>query len=312
MAHTRNITDTTDNTTRRPILVVGATGKTGRRVVARLRAAGHEVRAASRSGEWPFDWNDRATWGPALEGVETAYVVPFDPAPVVRPFVEQAEAAGLRRIVLLSGRGIDDPDYLPGAVLTGNTLVDAEDAVVASGLEWTLLRPGWYSQNFDEGFLADLVRSGEMRLPTGDGAASFVDVEDIAEVAVAALTGTGHAGRIYELSGPSALTMAEVAAEISAATGRTVDYVPLATDEFVAELVGQGVSAEDAEAFAMTLSPIPRGKDAHLSDGVRSTLGREPRAFGEFARKAAEAGAWSDVEGGKAGVVNYATATFTS
>ncbi|MFC6427647.1 NAD(P)H-binding protein [Nocardiopsis tropica] len=306
MTDTRN---TARSTARRPVLVVGATGKTGRRVAARLRAAGHEVRAASRSGAWPFDWNDRTTWGPALEGVETAYVVPFDPAPVVRPFVEQAEAAGLRRLVLLSGRGIDDPDYLPGDALAGSTLVDAEEAVRSSGLEWTILRPGWFSQNFDEGFLADMVGSGRIGLPAGDGAASFVDAEDIADVAVAALTGTGHAGLIHELSGPRALTLAEVAAEISTATGRTVEYVALPPEEFVAELVGQGVGAEDAEALATTVSPILRGKDAHLSEGVQRVLGREPRAFGEYVRNAVASGAWAS-----SGPVSEkrGTATFTS
>ncbi|WP_051049640.1 SDR family oxidoreductase [Nocardiopsis ganjiahuensis] len=283
---------TSGRSDRRPVLVLGGTGKTGRRVVARLRAAGHEVRVASRSGDWHFDWQDPGTWDTALEGAGAAYVVPFDPEPLVPALVERAVAAGLDRIVLLSGRGIDDPDYVDELVLSGNTLVAAEEAVRDSGLEWTVLRPGWFSQNFDEGFLADLVRSGEVRLPTGDGAVSFTDAEDIAEVVAAALTEPGHHGRTYELSGPRALTVAEALAEISSATGRTVRYVPLSTEEFVAELADQGVAEEEARALASMLSPIPRGKDEHLSDGVQRALGREPRDFAAFAADAAGAGAW--------------------
>ncbi|SEG99895.1 Uncharacterized conserved protein YbjT, contains NAD(P)-binding and DUF2867 domains [Nonomuraea solani] len=278
----------TENT----IVVVGGTGTTGRRVAARLRDMGAAVRVASRSGERRFDWNDRGTWDHALEGARAAYVVPFDGALLTRPFVERAEALGVRRLVLLSGRGVDVPGYADGSGTVGAGHIDGESAVRGSGLAWTILRPGWFAQNFSEGFFRDAVLAGELRLPAAGGAASFVDAADIADVAVAALTGDGHEGRTYELSGPRALTIAEAVAEISAVTGRTIRYVPLSPETYVAELIAQGWPEREAGEFAGAVAPIRSGLDAHLSDGVRRALSREPRDFTTFARAAATAGAW--------------------
>ncbi|MFE6196169.1 NAD(P)H-binding protein [Streptomyces sp. NPDC057838] len=275
-----------------PILVTGATGKSGRRVAGRLRAAGLPVRAASRNGEHAFDWTDRDTWDAALDGVRAVYIVQLDGTKLVRPFVERAVRHGVRRIVLASGRGIDDPHYAKdsGGVLEG--LVDSEAAVRESGLEWTITRPGWFAQNFSEGFFADAVRAGELRLPAGDGAASFVDAEDIAAVVTAALTDARHAGEIYELSGPRAVTVAEAAATISRATGRDIRYVPLSVEEYVAELVGQGLPLAEARAFADVVEPLREGRDAYVSDGVQRALGRPPRTFARFAEATAAAGGW--------------------
>ncbi|TDC20591.1 SDR family NAD(P)-dependent oxidoreductase [Streptomyces sp. 8K308] len=276
-----------------PILVTGATGKSGRRVVSRLRARGLPVRAAARSGEHVFDWTDRGTWDAALEGVRSVYIVQLDGTKLVRPFIERAVRHGVRRIVLASGRGIDNPDYAPdtGGVLEG--ILDSEAAVRESGLEWTISRPGWFAQNFSEGFFADAVRAGELRLPAGDGAASFVDAEDIAAVVVAALTEDRHAGEIYELSGPRAVTLAEAVATISAASGREIRYVPLSVEDYVAELVRQGMPPADAEAFAHVIEPLREGTDEYVSDGVWRALGRPPRTFAEFAESTAAAGAWT-------------------
>ncbi|MFC7584950.1 NAD(P)H-binding protein [Nonomuraea antimicrobica] len=278
--------------TERTIVVVGGTGKTGGRVLARLRGMGAAVRAASRSGEPPFDWNERATWDAALDGARAVYLVPLDGALLTRPFVERAARLGVERVVLLSGRGVDVPDYGDPSGSVGATHADGESAVRESGLEWTILRPGWFAQNFTEGFFREMVLAGELRLPGGDGAASFVDADDIADVAVAALTGDGHDGRTYELSGPRALTLTEVAVELSAASGRPIRYVPLPPEEYVAELTGQGWPRAEAEEFAGAVAPLRRGLDAYLSHGVREALGRAPRDFTAFAAAAGAAGAW--------------------
>ncbi len=274
------------------ILVTGATGKSGRRVVDQLRAQGLPVRAAARGGEHTFDWTDPGTWDAALEGMRSAYIVQLDGTKLVRPFIERAVRHGVRRIVLASGRGIDVPGYAKdsGGVLEG--IIDSEAAVRDSGLEWTISRPGWFAQNFSEGFFADAIRTGELRLPAGDGAASFVDAEDIAAVVVAALTEDRHAGQIYEVSGPRAVTLSEAVATISEAAGREIRYVPLSAGEYVAELVAQGVPAPDAEAFADVIEPLREGRDAYVSDGVRRALGRPPRTFAEFAESTAAAGGW--------------------
>lgn len=276
-----------------PILVTGATGKSGRRVVGQLRDRGLPVRAASRNGEHVFDWTDRRTWDAALEGVRSVYIVQVDGTRLVRPFIERAVRHGVRRIVLASGRGIDKPDYAKDSsgVLAG--IVDSETAVRQSGLEWTISRPGWFAQNFSEGFFADAVRAGELRLPAGDGAASFVDAEDIAAVVVAALTDDQHTGETYELSGPRAVTVAEAVATISEATGRDIRYVPLSVEEYVAELVRQGLSPADAQAFADVMEPLREGRDAYVSDGVQRALGRPPRTFAQFAKSTASNGGWA-------------------
>ncbi|MET8748173.1 hypothetical protein [Streptomyces sp. NPDC004728] len=170
--------------------------------------------------------------------------------------------------------------------------MDGESAVHDSGIAWTILRPAWFAQNFSEGIFRDAILADELRLPAGDGAASFVDAEDIAAVAVAALTEDGHCGQIYELSGPRALTIAEAVAEISKATGRDIRYVPLSPAEFVAELTGQGWSAAEAEDYAEAMNPIRRGLDSHISDGVQRALRRRPRDFTDYVR--ASAGAWCE------------------
>ncbi|WNZ06497.1 NAD(P)H-binding protein [Streptomyces sp. 11x1] len=276
-----------------PILVTGATGKSGRRVVTQLRAKGLPVRAASRNGEHVLDWTDSATWDAALEGVRSMYIVQLDGTMLVRPFIERAVRHGVRRIVLASGRGIGIPDYAKDSsgILAG--LVDSEAAVRESALEWTISRPGWFAQNFSEGFFADDILAGELRLPAGDGAASFVDAEDIAAVVVAALTEDRHVGQTYELSGPRGVTLAEAVATISEVTGREIRYVPLSAEGYVAELVQQGLPSADAEAFADVIEPLREGRDDYVSDGVQRALGRPPRTFAEFAKFTADACDWS-------------------
>ncbi|SMC59056.1 Uncharacterized conserved protein YbjT, contains NAD(P)-binding and DUF2867 domains [Kibdelosporangium aridum] len=264
-----------------PILVLGGTGKVGSRVVARLTQQATDVRiGARRTG---FDWLDQSTWDPALAGVRAVFVVPLDGATLTGEFVTKAVEAGVERVVLLSGRGVDVPGYGRDDNTTGLTHVLGEKAVRELDIAWTILRPGWFAQNFSEGFFAPAVQAGELRLPAGDGAVTFVDAEDIADVAVAALTEEKHAGETYELSGPRALTMAEAMDAISVASGREVRYVPLTPEQFIAECVQDGWSQQDAADFADVVGAVRRGLDAHVSDGVQRALGREARDFATFA-----------------------------
>ncbi|AZM54838.1 NAD(P)-dependent oxidoreductase [Streptomyces sp. WAC 01529] len=271
----------------RPILVLGATGKTGRRVVARLRAAGHPVRAASRTAETPFDWTDRATWAPALDGVGALYLVgPPDPEPIA-DFVAQAKAAGVRRFVVLSGRGIEvfGDSFEP-------SMAEAERVVREAGVDWTVIRPNNFSQNFDEDVFHAPLLEGRLALPVGDVPEPFVDVEDIAEVAAALLTEDGHTGRTYELSGPRSLTFAEAVAEMAEASGRPMRFEDVTGEAYVAELTGRGVPEDAARSLAEVLAFLAGGHNSAPAPGVREVLGREARDFTEYARRAAEAGAW--------------------
>jgi len=269
-----------------PILVLGARGKTGRRVADRLNDLGRPARAASRTTG--FDLADPATWDAVLEGAGAVYLVPMNEyvdQSVVAGFARRAVERGASRLVLLSARGQGgEPSRFQ---------VAGEDAVRASGGEWTILRPSWFAQNFSEDFLLEPVRSGVLALPAGDGREAFIDAGDIADVAVAALTQDGHAGQIYELSGPEALTFAETAAIISETGGKEVGYSPLQPAEFAAALTGQGFPAELVEVMDELFAVIRQDGGAHLSDGVRRVLGREPRPFTDYVKEAAASGVWS-------------------
>ncbi|QLH25476.1 NAD(P)H-binding protein [Streptomyces sp. Rer75] len=274
------------------ILVTGATGKTGRRVVRLLEERGVAVRAASRSGTPSFDWTDRSTWAPALRGTTGMYLVHPDlgtpqAAEAVAAFARQAAAAGARRAVLLS-----TPSDACGPAQ--EPALAAERALEHSGLEWTVLRVRWFFQNFSEDFLYDPVLSGEVRLPAGDGKEAFIDAEDIAEVAVVALTEAGHAGCHYELSGPRLMTFGEAVEEIARAAGRDIRYVPLTPEAYAEEQRAQGVPEEWVQLSIGLYEQVRSGGLATLGDGVQRALGRAPRSFSEYAKSAAAAGAWND------------------
>jgi len=269
-----------------PTLVIAATGKTGRRVADRLEARGLPVRRGSRSGGTRFDWDDRATWGPALDGVGAAYVV-YSPdlavpaAPdAIAAFTELARAKGVRRLVLLSGRGEEEARR-------------CERIVQASGLEWTVVRASWFAQNFDEGAFAEAVLAGEVALPAGDVLEPFVDVDDVADVAVAALTEDGHAGEVYEVTGPRPMTFAEAVREIGAASGRDVRYARISRDAFRAELERAGLPEGAIELLDYLFTTVLDGRNASAADGVQRALGRPARDFRTYARDAAAGGAWS-------------------
>ena len=279
----------TDDTKHDTVLVLGATGKTGRRVAARLRLRGAPVRAASRSSATPFDWTAPDTWDTALRGVDAAYVVSPGWSGPVHDFVERAEAAGVRRLVLLSGRGADTW----GDSTFGLDMRDAEDAVRGSNLEWTVLRPNNFDQNFSEELFHAPVVAGDLRLPAGDVPEPFIDVEDVADVAAAVLTEPGgHAGRTYEMSGPRGITFAEAVDLIARATGRAVTFTRIPAEEYVGELVADGVPEDDADHLADMYALMERGTIAETADGVEAVLGRQPRTFEDYVLRLAAMGLW--------------------
>jgi len=278
--------DSSDAHDTKPILVIGGTGKTGRRVAERLTARGLPVRIGSRAGDPPFDWDDPSTWADAVRGVEAAYITYYPDLAFpgaterIRDLSELAVRSGVRHLVLLSGRG--EPAALAG-----------EKVVQEAGADWTILRATWFNQNFSEHFLLDPVLYGELALPAGDVTEPFVDVDDIADVAVAALTEPGHTGEVYELTGPRLLTFADVAAELSAVTGRDIRYVPITADRFAEALTAAGLPGEFVEALTALFVEILDGRNSSLTDGVQRALGRAPRDFADYARDAAATGIWN-------------------
>lgn len=256
-------------------LVTGATGKTGRTVVELLVERGEAVRAASRhpvtgaaAEGVRFDWSDRATWPGALAGVDRAYLVATAPAAQVGAFVEQARAAGVERVVLLSALGVDRaPD--------GTPMKELERAVTGTAASWTVLRPNWFHQNFGESYLLPpVLERDELPAPTGDAAVSFIDARDIGAVAVAALLDDGHDGRGYPLTGPAALTFGEVAEAIAAVAGRPVRHVDVTPEQMHGVITGAGVPAEAASMLVGLYELIRTGMLAPVTDDVARITGR--------------------------------------
>ncbi|WP_277182291.1 NAD(P)H-binding protein [Caballeronia sp. BR00000012568055] len=269
-----------------PILVLGGNGKTGARVVQRLRAMSLDVRACSRSTEPRFDWNDRTTWQAALDGIQRVYVT-YQPdlavpgaVDSVSAFFDQALTSGAKHIVLLSGRGEEEAQA-------------AEQALQASGAQWTILRCSWFMQNFSESFLRDPVLDGALALPASNIKEPFVDAEDIADVAVAALTQAGHTNRLYELTGPRALSFAEAAECMARATQREIRFESVPPDAFRAGLLEAGVPAPEVSLIMYLFTTVLDGRNAQPMNGVRDALQREPRTFEDYVARCVADGVWT-------------------
>lgn len=252
------------------IAVIGSTGKTGRRVADLLDEGGHDVRRLARGTGPAFDWEQPEGWAHALEGVERLYAayVPDLAVPgadvAISRLIEVARTAGVRRIVLLSGRG-------EAGART------CEDLVLhASDIAGTVVSASWFTQNFTEGMLQGAASTGVLALPAGDVREPFIDVDDIAAVAVEALTGEGYEGRVLEVTGPESLTFAEVASLLSEITGQEIVYLPVTFDEFYA-----AVAEEDGPEVATMLTELCRevldGRNEATTTGVSDVLGRPAR-----------------------------------
>ncbi|WP_159942866.1 MULTISPECIES: NAD(P)H-binding protein [unclassified Nocardiopsis] len=263
-------------------LVIGATGTTGSRVTAGLIAAGQRVRAASRraapvegaSPVW-FDWNDPTSFGGALEGVDRAYLVPppgsLDPASAMLPFLRQARAAGVHRVVLLSSSAIPSGGPAVGRV---------HQALPGLFPEWAVLRPSWFMQNFtgDHTHARTIRAEGVIRTAAGEGRVGFVDAEDIASVAVHALTRTQAPNTALVLTGPQALSHDDVAAVLTEVTGRPVTH-----DRLTYEQVRDHLTADVPSEFAAMLAGMDRaiagGAEDRVTDTVQRVTGRRARDF---------------------------------
>ncbi len=267
-------------------LITGGTGKTGRRVAERLARRGLPIRIASRAGQSPFDWNRPESWAPALQGIGAVYIA-YSPdlavpgaQETIQAFTEQAVRQGVGRFVLLSGRGEAAAQR-------------SEQIVLAARASSTILRADWFNQNFSEDFLADSVRRGQVMLPVGAVPEPFIDADDIADVALAALTDARHAGQVYELSGPRALTFEQATLEIARAAGRDIGYQQIPLDTFLSAVAGMGADQAYLDLLRFLFTEVLDGRNASPTDGVQRALGRPPRDFADFARDAAASGCWA-------------------
>ncbi|MEE4163633.1 MAG: NAD(P)H-binding protein [Woeseiaceae bacterium] len=266
-------------------LVLGGSGKTGRRIVQRLKSRGVPTRVASRSSSPSFDWNKPEDWDAVLDGVTSVYIS-YSPdlaipgaTDSIRQFVDKAADYGVGRFVLLSGRGEEEAQA-------------CERIVQASDIEWTIVRSSWFMQNFSEGEFLQLVLGGTIALPAADVPEPFIDVNDIADVAVAALTEPGHAYEIYEVTGPRLLTFTELAKEISEAAERDVQFVQIPAEAFAQGIKESGIPQDIVWLLNYLFDTVLDGRNAYVGDGVRRALGREPADFSAFAQRIAERGIW--------------------
>ncbi|NML38200.1 NAD(P)H-binding protein [Chitinophaga sp. G-6-1-13] len=269
-----------------PVLILGGTGKTGSRIAQLLDEKKWPFRIGSRSGTPAFDWENPATWRAALDGISSVYLSYYPDlavpgtADTINAFVQLAVVVGVKRIVLLSGRGEHEAEA-------------CEVVVKKAGVEWTILRCAWFSQNFSEGYLLEPLQAGIVALPVGNVREPFIDADDIAEVAVAALTEDGHAGELYELTGPRLLTFAEAVAEVANATGRQITYQPVSLGDYTAMLKEYGLPDDHIWLISYLFSEVLDGRNESLTDGVQRALKRAPRDFGDYARTTAASGIWN-------------------
>ncbi|MGY4983465.1 NAD(P)H-binding protein [Streptomyces sp. 900105755] len=269
-----------------PFLILGGTGKVGRRLTHSLTHAGHDPRPASRNSATRFDWQDDSTWPAALAGTEGVFVIgpgsATDWSPRLTGLLEAAHAAGVRRAVLLSARGVE---FLPdGAVAR------AEQALRKGPLPWTILRPSHFAQNFTEAMFAP--RGGLISAPVGMGAEPFIDVADIADVAAAVLPG-GFEGETLALSGPEAADFVQAAQILTEASGTLVRFADQSDADHVAQLRASGTPEGYIEWRMAMLGGIRRGEDAYLSDGVKHVLGRSPIGLRQWAAREVPGSDWA-------------------
>ena len=267
-------------------LVTGGTGKTGSRIVNRLTQMDWPVRIGSRSANIPFDWYNPDTWAPALTDIQSVYIC-FQPdlavpgaTSIIHAFTQQAAQQGIQHVVLLSGRGEQEAQ-------------DCEQIVMQCGINWTIVRASWFSQNFSEGYLLEPIQAGHVALPAGDTGEPFVDTDDIADVATAALTQAGHYGQLYEVTGPKMYSFAEAIAVIAKATGRSIQYEYMPIADYTAVMEQYEVPADVIALLGYLFTEVLDGRNASVSGDIERVLGRPAKDFATYAKETAAAGIWN-------------------
>ena len=270
------------------ILVLGGKGKTGRRVASRLVEKGQTVRIGSRSEDPSFDWEDPSTWEDALQGMESVYIT-FQPdlavpgaKEAIDGFTSQAVKSGVRKVVLLSGKGEQEAE-------------ECERIVMNSGLDWTVVRASWFNQNFSESFFLDPILAGHVALPKNEALVPYVDANDIADVVVASLLDEKHNGEIYELTGPRTLTFSDVVREISVATGREIQFTPISMEEYNAMMKEFNLPDDYLWLINYLFEEVLVDSNSIVTNDIEKVLGRKPIDFTTYANEVAKSRVWDGV-----------------
>jgi len=266
-------------------LVLGGKGKTGSRVVSQLQQLEWPVYIGSRSGDRSFDWEDQTTWKKAIQDMEVIYVSYYPDlavpgaADAIRAFTELAVENGVRQLILLSGRGEAEAQ-------------ECEKIVMALEIDWTIVRASWFFQNFSEGYLVDPILAGHVALPVGDVPEPFVDADDIAAVAVAAITQPGHNHKVYEVTGPRLLTLKEAIETIARETGKNIVFEQVPLEDYKAMLKEYAIPDDFIWLVTYLFKEVLDGRNASITDGVQEALGRPATDFSAYVKRAVRAGEW--------------------
>lgn len=269
------------------VLVIGGTGKTGRKVVEGLKEHNQNVRIGSRSNSPAFDWDNPATWSAALDGIDKVYIVYYPDLAVpgayetIKGFTEAAKKAGVQKAVLLSGKGETEAQR-------------SEQLVAKSGLDYTLVRASWFNQNFSESFFLEPILAGYVALPMPNAKIPFVDTGDIAEVVVEALLDDAHNGKTYEITGPRKLTFEEAVKEIAVGMGKSITYQAVSLEAYSAMMEAAGVPADYIWLFDYLFREV-LGNESNqvVTSDVEKVLGRKATDFKEYVQRTALTGVWN-------------------
>ncbi|MBT6150234.1 MAG: NmrA family transcriptional regulator [Gemmatimonadetes bacterium] len=268
-------------------LILGGTGKTGRRVAEKLTGLGQPVRIGSRGASPAFDWDRPDTWAAAVLDVSRVYITyqPDLAVPGARQSIEHftslAVQAGVEKLVLLSGKGEQEAER-------------CEEVVTAAPVASTIVRASWFHQNFSESFFRDPILAGHVALPRAEALIPFIDADDIADVVVACLLGDEHSGQIYELTGPRQLTFADATREIATATGRDIIFSAITMEAYEGMMREFQVPEDTIWLVKYLFTEVLTSENSVVTQDVRKVLGREARDFTDYAREAATTGVWDE------------------
>lgn len=269
------------------ILVIGGTGKTGRRVLDRLSKSGHNLRIAGRKTNPVFDWENPDTYDAALKDMDRAYIVYYPDLAVpgarqaISTLTGKALKAGLDKVVLLSGKGEAEAEA-------------CEEIVANSGLNYTLVRASWFNQNFSEGAFLNAVISGKVALPMSEAEIPFVDADDIAEVVAKVLLDDAYNGETITVTGPRKMTFREVVETMAAALGKEIHYQPISIEEFKDGMKADGLPDTYVWLFSYLFEEVLGNPDnQEVSHDVEKVLGREATDFRDYVAKTLTTGVWN-------------------
>jgi len=271
-------------------LIIGGTGKTGRKVVKSLKLLNQEVRIGSRSSSPAFNWDEPDTYETALDGIDKVYIT-YQPdlavpgaMKAIEKLIHVAKQKKVKKVVLLSGKGEKEAQL-------------CEQVVIHSGLDYTIVRASWFSQNFSESFFLEPIVYGVVALPQAEAKVPYVDTNDIADVAVEALLHDEHSGKIYQLTGTKTLTFREVISEIAAATNREIDFVPISIEEYIEVLKMNGIPDDFAWLIEYLFTEVLGNPNvSEITYDIEKVLKRKPKSFSEYVKETAATGVWNEKE----------------